>query len=48
MKSNRAQYRRKWVATARKLQNTNLPNMDHDPIVDQHRNVELQPATKIL
>ena len=40
MKPNRAQWR-KWVAAAKKLQNTNHPNVEHDPIVDQHPNVDL-------
>lgn len=47
MKPNRAQYRRKWVAAARKLQNTNHPNMDHDPIVDQHPNVKLDQLIEL-
>ena len=47
MKPNWAQYRRKWVAAARKLQNTNHPNMDHDPIVDQHPNVELDQLIEL-
>ena len=48
MKPNRAQYRRKWVAAATKLQNTNHPNMDDDPIVDQHPNVELDQLIELL
>ena len=47
MKPNLAQYRRKWVAAARTLQNTNHPNMDHDPIIEQHPNVELDQLIEL-
>ena len=46
MKPNRAQWR-KWVAAAKTLQNTNHPNMDHDPIVDQHPNVDLDQLIEL-
>jgi hypothetical protein len=49
MKPSRAQYRRKWVAAARTLQNTNHhdPNMDNHPIVDQHPNVYLDQLIEL-
>ncbi|CAB3977231.1 Hypothetical predicted protein [Paramuricea clavata] len=49
MKPSRAQYRRKWVAAARTLQNTNHhdPNMDNHPTVDQHPNVDLDQLIEL-
>ena len=46
MKPNRAQWR-KWVAAAKTLQNTNHPNMDHEYIVDQHPNVDLDQLIEL-
>ena len=46
MKPNRAQWR-EWVPAAKTLQNTNYPNMDHDPIVDQHPNVDLDQLIEL-
>ncbi|CAB4023106.1 Hypothetical predicted protein, partial [Paramuricea clavata] len=49
MKPSRAQYRRKWVAAARTLQNTNHhdPNMDNHPTVDQHPNVDFDQLIEL-